>query len=270
MLSQEPLVAFAGDWHGNLWWSAMKLRELAAQGVHRIYHVGDFGLWTGLPGKHFLSGVHTEAERLNQTLFIVPGNHDDYDRLSTMRTDEHGWLFLKDYPRFRFAPRGHVWLDGETRMGALGGAGSIDMRLRKPGLSWWPEEEILDVDCATLAANVAAQGWDRLDVLITHDAPAGLLRVGMRSKPAWFTPEIQSYCHTQRVRLRGAVDQVRPRWLIHGHWHEWSRDALEGTHPDLGDYTCEVVGLAADKMPRNVLLTPLVARVGFVAPKCLT
>lgn len=263
-IAPATLVGFAGDWHGNLPWANRALSFFAREGVTRIYHVGDFGLWPDRAGKRYLLELHAAAVRNDQELFIVLGNHEDYDRVAYMRTDEDGWLYLKNYPRFRFAPRGHVWLDGDTRMGALGGAGSIDRNLRTEGTSWWPGEEITEADCHALVTNVAAQDWDRLDVLLTHEAPAGLRRLGLQPRPVWITPEVEHDCWTQRVRLRDAVDQVRPLTLIHGHWHEWHNDKIEGSTPDGIDYETEVYGLTCDGMPRNCITASPVPHVGLV------
>ena len=49
----------------------------------------------------------------------------------------------------------------------LGGAFSVDWRDRTHGSDWWPNEMPDDSD-------VARHGTDRLDILIAHDAPAGL------------------------------------------------------------------------------------------------
>lgn len=134
-------VGFAGDWHGNLPWAKRCLERFAAEGITTVYQVGDFGLWPGPSGKKFLRVVNATCERAQLRLVVVPGNHEDYDRVKAMRTDDEGWLFLRDYPRIRFAPRGHAWTDARgSRFAALGGAGSIDRNLRRPGVSWWPEE----------------------------------------------------------------------------------------------------------------------------------
>lgn len=264
------VAGFAGDWHGNRHWAVRKLAEMAEQKVHTVYHAGDFGLWPGSSGKQYLRSVHRALETNDQRIFVVLGNHEDYDRVALMRIDEDGWLYLRDYPRLRFAPRGHTWEDHGVRMAALGGAGSIDRAHRRPGVSWWPEEEITDSDAQALVDNVAARGWDRVDVLITHDAPAGLRRPGMQPKPSFFTPEVEHYTWTQRVRLRESADQVRPRWLVHGHWHTWHRDHWIGASEDENEFRCEVVGLTCDEMERNAMVADLVPGVGLVSPRVLT
>jgi Icc-related predicted phosphoesterase len=247
-------VGFAGDWHGNLPWAIEALQAFHEAEVSRIYHVGDFGIWPGRFGSDYLSFLHDIAEQLEQNLYVTLGNHEDYDQVASMTETEEGWLQLPNLPRFNFAPRGHVWLDGKTRMGSLGGAGSIDRALRTAGQDWWPEEEITEANCATLASNVTNAGWDRLDVLVTHEAPAGLRRVGMQPRPAWITPDIEHDCYLQRVRLRNVVDVVQPRTLVHGHWHEWITDSIDGTNPAGDSYTTSVFALAKDNMANNCIV----------------
>jgi Icc-related predicted phosphoesterase len=263
-------VGFAGDWHGNHTWARKVLKNFAEENVSLIYHVGDFGLWPGAEGKFYLQKVHATAEENNQNLFIVLGNHEDYDRVAQMQTDDEGWLFLKNYPRFRFAPRGHTWVaENGTRMAALGGAASVDKAFRVEGKTWWGQEEITEADCEQLVANVQKENWEKVDVMVTHDAPAGLTRKGMQPKPHWLTPEIEHYSWTQRVRLREALDQVQPRWLVHGHWHEWFRDEWEGVPLNGGNYTCQVVGLDCDGAPRNAITAELIPVVGLSDIKML-
>lgn len=258
-------VAFAGDWHGNTAWALHSLRELAAAGIDRIYHVGDFGLWPGASGAAFLRKVNHLAVELGITLDVTLGNHDDYDRFAQLRPDADGWLRTKHTPAIRFAPRGHTWDDHGTRFASLGGAGSIDRNLRTEGRDWWPGEAIARSDVDTLAANVAAQDWDRVDVLITHEAPAGVERRGFPVLPRWVTPDVEQYCWEQRVTLRHAVDLVMPNVLVHGHWHEWRHDTLTGVGPGNPgpDYQTSVFGLGMDGDVRNIITAELIPYVGL-------
>lgn len=250
-------VAIAGDWHGNTAWALNRLQLAAAAGITTIYHVGDFGIWPGRTGKAYFQKLHAHLDEHDQYVRVVPGNHEDYNILEQMRLNDDGWLYRTDYPRLQFAPRGHTWLHAGVRFGALGGAGSIDRNIRNPGTEWWPAEEITDADCAALVANVTDRGWDRLDILLTHEAPAGVARRGAIPRPLWLTPEVEHYCWTQRVRLRGAVDTTAPARLFHGHWHYWAVDTLDGARPDGTDYTCQVLGLPADGDRRNTVVVDL-------------
>jgi hypothetical protein len=259
----NSLVGFAGDWHGTTPWALQRLQAFAAEGVTHIYHVGDFGLWPGVDGETFLRKVNKAATEHGQTLFVVPGNHENYDQIARMTADADGWLVLDLYPALKFAPRGHVWLDGEVRFAALGGAGSVDRNIRVEGKTWWPEEAITCENVDTLVSNVTAHGWDRVDVLLTHDAPAGVHRPGGQL-PAWFTPEVAHDCWSQRALLRNAVDLVTPRALVHGHWHRWFEDEIDGVTSNGVRYLTRVWGLPNEGHVDNCVVAEIVPGVGPV------
>lgn len=265
-------VGFVGDTHGNLLWVQHVLGELNKVGVTTVYQLGDFGLWTGDSGKKFLRRTNLTLGLFGQTMYVILGNHEHYPRVKFMRTDDDGLLFLKDYPNIKFLPRGHAWTtENGVRMAALGGAGSIDRALRTEDVDWWAEEAITDEDCAALVANVRALGWDHVDVMLTHEAPAGLRRIGFPQLPSWVTPEIEHYTWTQRVLLRDTLDRVEPLWLLHGHWHQWYRDEYDGENPDnQHEYTCQVIGLNMDGTPRNTVVATLDPIAGLTDMLVLT
>lgn len=249
-------VGFAGDWHGNLPWAQRCLAVLRDAGIATIYHVGDFGLWPGSEGEKYLRRMQAAADQHDQRLHIILGNHEDYARVARMERDSDGWLFLADYPRLRFAPRAHAWEDADgVRYASLGGAGSIDRSLRVEGKTWWREEAITPEDVTAFRAALRARGWsenDRVDVMLSHEAPAGLPRGG-GPLPSWVTSEILHDCWTQRVLLREAADAAQPRSLVHGHWHAYFRDGWEGVGPDGQGYSCDVTGLDMDGLPKNLM-----------------
>lgn len=256
--TENNRVGFAGDWHGNTFWALNKLESFHNEGIRRIYHVGDFGLWPGYDGAGYLRKVNRDLEKYDMDIYVTLGNHDDYDKFNVLRVNEDGWRQFKGYPRIFFAHRGQVWYDGDVRMASLGGAGSIDKNLRVEGKSWWAGEEVLDSDVDNLIKNVEDAGWDRVDVLITHDAATGTLQHSkVSSGTYWFTPDVELYCHTQRNRLRIANDAVRPYTTIHGHWHSYSKQDLEGVGRDGNDYTTNFIGLARDNMRSNTIILTL-------------
>lgn len=254
----------AGDWHGNTQWVRKVLHDFAAENITHIYQVGDFGIWPGPQGKDFLVKTNQLAAELGITIHIIPGNHEDYNQIDLMDTDNDGWLYRKAYPQLKFAPRGHVWTYNGITMAALGGAGSIDRNLRVEGRDWWPQEEITDKDVRALIDNVTTQPWERLDILYTHEAPAGPRRVGITPRPAWITPEVEHYCWQQRILLREAVDATTPGWLFHGHWHDWYEDSIEGTTPDGTDYQTHIHGLAHDGSLQHAAVVTATPGTGIV------
>lgn len=264
-MSDHTDFAFAGDWHGDTGWAQKALARLALVGVGTVYQVGDFGLWPGDRGFKYLRKVAASLSQHDQRLYVVLGNHDDHDKHAQMVEAEDGWLRLRSeaYERIRFAPRAHLWEAHGLRFASLVGAGSIDRGLRTPGRDWWAEEEISDSDCAALVEMARERGWlpggraeagSGVDVFVSHEAPAGL-RIrswAQESRPAWFTVEVEHYCWAQRVRLRGAVDQLAPNWLVHGHWHLRYSQVLLGATPDGGAYECQVIGLANEGTSGNL------------------
>lgn len=244
----DAVAAFAGDWHGNTRWAVALLDHLGGAGVTEVFQVGDFGVWPGEHGRTYLTAVEAVLADNDQTLTVVLGNHEDYDQVAAFGVDDDGWLRNHEESRIRYAPRGHVWTQHGVRFAALGGAGSFDRLLRTPGETWWPGEELTDDDCAALVANVGRTGWDRVDVLLTHDVPAGVAPPWPTDGPLpdWVSGEVLDYCRRQRERLRGAVDAVAPYLVVHGHWHARVNNALDGTRPDGSGYRCDLLGLDRD------------------------
>lgn len=268
-MAHRSFVGIAGDWHGNAPWACRVVRAMREAGVSRVYQVGDFGLWSGAHGRRYLETLHKVLDELDMVVYVVLGNHEDYTRVASMRSGQDGWLYMKGLSRIRYAPRAHTWIDTGCRFASLGGAGSIDRLARVEGDTWWPQEEILDSDVEELRALLRARDWTSTDVFLSHEAPAGVHRVGNIGRPSWITPEVEHYCWTQRVRLRDAVDSAAPAFLVHGHWHQWYDDALDGIRPDGSDYTAAVVGLNCDDNTKHALVVELQPGAGVISREVL-
>lgn len=253
-------VGFAGDWHANTAWALRAIEAFGEAGIDTVYHAGDFGIWPGSKGHHYLMSVQTACERAGIDLYVVPGNHEDYSQINSWPLDEDGWITHPDVPSIHYAPRGLVWVDGGVSFGALGGAVSIDKMLRVEGESWWPEEEITPEEVELFISN-AKVFPDRLDVMLTHDAPSGVKRNGIT--PSYLSPEIEHQARKFRLMLREAADGVAPRWLIHGHWHMYFRDEFVGILEDGTEYECNVLGLHMDGHEGNTVTAVLVPGVGL-------
>ena len=103
-----------------------------------------------------------------------------------------------------------------VRFGALGGAFSVDWRGRELMTSWWPQEVVI-------AADVVRLGAEPLDVLVTHDCPAGI------DLPSHWTLRDgdQAKCNAQRALLLDAVSATQPSLVLHGHWHHRHTSQLQ-------------------------------------------
>ena len=237
-----------GDIHGD----ATALRLVASRAVGEmqltrvLVSVGDLGLgtWGGHQDK-LLNRADYLLEELDGYLLVVPGNHDDYDWIdSTLasRRDALGFGVGGRHGRVRIASRGHRWTLGGRRFGALGGAVSLDRARRTEGRSWWAAEAPTPADAETL-------GDGELDVLITHDVPAG---VPMVSAPGW-NAQLLERSDVVRALLREAVEATRPAVGFCGHWHQRVTHTLE--RADGG--TTRVEALSAEHTPGNAVVLDL-------------
>jgi hypothetical protein len=100
------------------------------------------------------------------TLIVSGGNHDNWDTLEKLPVEEDGLATFRS--NIRVLPGGGRTQIGGLVVGALGGAFSVDQELRTEGKDWWSNEEPTPKEAQKLIAD------GPVDVLITHDAPAGV------------------------------------------------------------------------------------------------
>lgn len=260
-------VAVCGDWHGNERWAVSVLDYLAGAGITKVLHAGDFGLWPGAEGERYLRDVCECLERNQQTLWVVPGNHDDYSQIEDSEDpaggterqvlagggEDDGW-------ELSLLPRGFAWDEDGRSFVALGGAPSIDFEHRTEGRSWWREEMIRESDLERLHRSAGA------DVMVCHDSPGlpfgGTYAVQRildtpQSVSGWSTAGL-SYAAKGRARMNLAVEIVKPRMFFHGHYHVADERYDEDTEQTW-------VSLGADGAVGNVVILDLqTMEVGWV------
>lgn len=255
-------AGFAGDWHGNTGWALHCLDIFEASEIKMIYHVGDFGVWGGPDGTAYLRKLNKRLEKNDQFMVVVPGNHENYDMIDRWPINDDGFKCRDtDAQRIWYAPRGHTWEHNGAKFVALGGAFSIDKAWRKEGISWWPQEAITEEDVLNTISNLDAREWDEVDVFLSHDIPAG---VDVGQKMFNLSPELEYESYRQRVFLRNAVDRAKPKSLVHGHWHKYLRNTIDGISLDYIPYTTEVYGLDCDGFNNNMMTAKIVPDLGLL------
>lgn len=208
-------IVVAGDWHGNGSWAYGVIRRLPGllpdETPRIVVHCGDFGVWPGAAGERYLDRLDTQLDQAGGVLWFVDGNHEWHPGLARIPVTG-GVRMVRE--RIWHLPRGSRWVWHGRRWLALGGAVSVDRALRTEGLTWWPGEEITVQEAAVAVSAGPA------DVMVCHDAPAGVPLHLPPPQPAWaWAPADLARSDDHRILLRGVVDQVRPRWLMHGHYH---------------------------------------------------
>lgn len=235
-----PQMALVGDTHGNKAWTRRVIRALGAAGVDMAVQLGDFGWW---PGKWFAKEVSRAAVTAGITLCFLDGNHENHEHLrfhASLRDPDRGPSDpVEMYPSLWYLPRGCAWEWHGVRFRALGGAYSIDHATRTPGHDLFPAEE---VPSAADAERAIAGG--PADVLLCHDYPA--LGYVLRGRPLADADERAS--RQVQTMLAEVAEAIRPKLVIHGHWHH----AYAVELPDTA-----VVGLDCDGTDQAVALLDL-------------
>jgi Icc-related predicted phosphoesterase len=181
-----------------------------------MVHVGDFGLdWPGALRGRFEARLSKQLLAHEVQLVVSPGNHENWETVFALPGDG-----LAEWrPNISVLPRGSRTVVEGLIVGALGGAFSVDAEVRTPGKTWWANEE----PTAEEAEKLVAGG--PVDILITHDAPAGVpLKGDFELKP-----ELEERANRTRILLRDVVDRMQPGLVACGHWHQ--RKVWDLPHP---------------------------------------
>lgn len=254
--SAAARVAVAGDWHGDIVPVRRVLSKVARQGAQVVLHVGDFGYFPNrVEYWAFIAEVNARAELHDYVVVFVEGNHEQFNRtvsaaagagvgevfaregLDDLRASADGDGFVRVAPRVFWATRGASLRVGDAggRRGlsflGLGGAGSINREHMRFRGEWSKSELVKAEDVELVKAGVERVGGV-VDVMVTHDAPAGAYMprkhsgaptVGERgiSVPA----EVWKDARQTREHIADAVAAAKPMCLFHGHWHSWNQEA---------------------------------------------
>lgn len=239
-------VMLLGDTHGDLKFMTEHVIPAAVEAkADCILQVGDFGYYEHYEDiKYEIDTLSCELEAVGIPMTSIQGNHDKISYLM----EHYGrnvadWGFIQYRKMLYFIPNGTRWEWQGYKFIALGGAYSIDkpgrlkierMEGSPPGTEWFPEEEMTDEELDHYI-------FDRtpVHVMITHDAPSSV------NIPMDLQPVLE--CEPNRQRLQRAVRTLKPKTLVHGHFH--LRYETEARSGDNGEYT-RVIGLGAN-VPRT-------------------
>ena len=155
----EHIVIVLGDVHRR-WEEAARAIDRAGLYGRTIIQVGDFGLGFGDLDRERqqVAALGAALYRRRNRLLIVRGNHDN-PALFRAPTELAGGAI-------RLTPDYSLETVEGRKVLLVGGAISVDRRLRRVGRSYWPDEAfVLDL------TRLAALDLSDLDAVITHTAP---------------------------------------------------------------------------------------------------
>lgn len=205
-------ILVVGCVHANTGWLIQKVLPTARElGCEAVLVAGDFGYWAS--ERKFLDKAKNSLVRFGVSTWFIDGNHEEHPRLSRESGDEPNAVNLGG-SLFYIRRGGKVKVGGVEVVG-LGGAASIDRLYRTPGRDWFSEEFLTEEDIEKVSET------GRAPVLITHDAPSGWAIPGLIAResidPLWVP--LLDECTKHRIEMRRALEIVRPKLLIHSHYH---------------------------------------------------
>ena len=238
------IICAAGDIHGALdrmYEDILAFEEALGVRFEWVLHVGDFGVWPDPDRCDRATRQHDGAgdfpawwaERRSaprRTLF-VKGNHEDFVWLDDQPDPEvlPNLFYLRNGRRFELSDGARA-----ITVGGLGGChGPSDYRRRSRDLQAYAKRHYTREDIDTLVAG------GPVDVLLVHDAPAGVCFERHR-RGAGFVSEAEG--------LDDLVRGVRPRVCFFGHHHTRIDSEVAGV---------PCVGLNKIRMPGNLVAVEL-------------
>lgn len=204
MKAQIPFIEKAliiGDTHGNTTFLKLAIEKAKEQDCDAVIQVGDFGWFPKLP-----SPVGEKIIRdYDFPVFFIDGNHEDFDDLWQYVADEPDKPIIEVRKNLWYIQRGSNIKIGNINCLFIGGAHSIDKVHRVKGVSWFPQENLRDVDVAK------ALSHKRVDVVFSHDCPDSINIVhDVHPESIW-----------NRHRLQSIADKYKMiKWWYFGHYHQ--------------------------------------------------
>lgn len=228
------MIYLTGDTHGKLErLSKSSMRKKFGKPIEKddvAIILGDFGcLWskkyTGRPYVKEKRYLDEFSKNLAGELLIVLGNHENYDIIEKLPTEErYGGKVYKVRDNIYILKNGESFTIQDKTFFVFGGADSIDKFNRVEGISWWPQElsnkKEMDHGIETIEDNMC-----RFNYILSHQMPQQMLEAMLPwSERQW----IELNCPVMKylTHIHEMIDFYH--WYC-GHWH---------FNKTVGKYTC--------------------------------
>lgn len=209
------IICAAGDTHGlldRLYGDVLAFEDSLGVRFAWVLHVGDFGIWPdpgridGASRRHDGAGDFpawwAERRQVPRKTVFIKGNHEDFVWLEHQPDPEvlANLFYLRNGAGFEITDG-----DESLTVGGLGGCfGSSDYGRRASDLQGYRKRHYT---CGEIDALIAR---GPVDVLLLHDAPAGVVFARNQHGPEW---------PRESEGLDDLVRAVRPQVCFFGHHH---------------------------------------------------
>lgn len=180
----------------------------------------------------YIYRVETLQQFFPGIIAFVDGNHENFELLNSMEVQEwNGGLVHRVGERVLHLMRGQIYNIYGRNYFTFGGARSVDKDRRIKGESWWDGEEPDEEEIA-IGKKMLLENLDRIDFVITHEAPLFARKKIPRDKPIdddYHLPEIMEEWYE-------AIKEGKrfTKWYF-GHMHvdQVITDRLRAMHVDI-------------------------------------
>lgn len=174
-------IFLTGDTHGGI--DIHKLYEFNTEYPNLtkkdlVIILGDFGvIWDELDESTY--SLIDQYEQFNFSTAFVLGNHEGYDLLETFPREEwNGGMVRRISDSIVQLENSEIYSINEKDFFVMGGAESIDKKLRKPHVSWWPQEipkQKIRMNGIKKLLEYTSKYSYLPDYILTHTPPAAII-----------------------------------------------------------------------------------------------
>lgn len=226
-------ILFIGDLHGRLPLLHEALEHSIREKIDIIINLGDFGfqdykdvVW-GEQENFLLEQSNSFAQLYDKHIFFVDGNHENFDHLLSneyhdcdLNLPDCNLEQLKEIrSNIHYIPRGAIFSIGKITMMGFGGAYSVDRNRRTIYKSWWPQEEPSQQDLQYAIDNWKKHNKKKINLLLCHDTVQEADFDQLLATNGSHKKELIPEADRSRRMVSTIVKQVRPNFLMHGHYH---------------------------------------------------
>lgn len=180
-------VTIIGDTHGRL-----EYGKILNLDTDIVIVAGDFGL--PFYNDNVENQILDTLDKLPYKVCFVDGNHENFDYLKNVKTAKRfGNIVGLIRDNVYHLKRGSVYVIGGMRFFTFGGARSVDIGFRTPGIDWWDAELPNWAEMDKGFKELDKNQWE-VDYVITHTAPFQVfVRLASRFNKYYYYNDIGKY-----------------------------------------------------------------------------